>query len=189
MGAAHFMILLANQRMLNLPQYAHSFACFVRAAAGKGTPEQAFIISWLPQTLQIALFDNPEPGVNLALPDTLAWAASIETRIHALGPFRIQPELYDKAQARRAFLESGTPGFVVMDGNYRPLKATNCMHAISDLGLTPELLDTRFSYGLSANRKIVEYFRPWIETPDQTYPWVAELLGLNQEHIEFQPAE
>jgi hypothetical protein len=191
-GPADFLVLLATQRTFNLPQYAHSFACFVRVAASgqrRLEAEQTFVISWAPRTLEIVIFDNPEPGTNLGLQATLDWAASLKTRIHAMGPFHIKPELYEKARRRRDFLESGTPGFVVLDGNYRPDRATNCMHAISDLGLTPDLLDTGLSYGLGANRTIIEYFRPWIEAPEQTHPWVAELLGLQGEHIEFQPAE
>lgn len=186
---AHFLVLFANQRFINLPQYAHSFAIFGRITRERGRPrlddQETFCLSWLPKRLEISIFGDPEPGSNMSLETTLAWAASINTRVTALGPYLIKPELHRKAHERRLFLESEIPQFVVLDGAYRPHRATNCIHAISDLGLTPEPLRTGMAYGVRASQKIASYFRPWIEGPAHHHPWLAELLGLDGDAIQF----
>jgi hypothetical protein len=186
-GDQHFLILLANQRRLNLPQFAHSFALFVHVVRSSTSTRvdgrHTFSISWLPRSLAISIFGSPEPGVNLAVRDTLDWAASIASPVTARGPYRIKPEFFERARQRREFLDSGSSQFVVLDGKHRRDGAFNCMHAISDLGLTPHLLDTGFAYGLRANQRILDYFSPWILDANQTHSWLADLLELRAEGI------
>lgn len=190
MDEAYFMILYACQRTFNLPQWAHSFASFTQVIRDRQelrvNPEQSFSISWLPQSQRINIWGDPEAGTNLDLDPTFAWAAGLECAVSAVGPFRIKPELHARARERWSFLEAHGPQFVVLDDDYRPEKATNCIHAISDLGLTKELLDTGMAYGKRATRKLAEYLQPWIMSPQQTHPWLIDLLGLKKHPVEIE---
>lgn len=185
----HYMVLLANQRNAFLPHCAHSFAAFLEAEMdprdGSLTPINQFVISWLPVSLKIAFLRFPEPGRNLDLDATFNWACTIKSKVSAWGPFRIDEMLFRKARQRYDYLETGITQYVVLDNFYRPFMASNCIHAISDLDLTPNLLTTGISYGIAASRKVAHYLRPWLIRPDRTHPQVAEILGLNRHDIQY----
>jgi len=170
---ACFLLLLTCQARFNLPQHAHSFAAFARLRRDGGRAcleaDEAFVISWLPRKLEVTLMTESEPGVNFDLPATLKWASERGACTSAWGPFHVQEALYARAAERRAFLESDVPRFVILDAAYRPRQAINCIHAISDLDLTVELLDTGLAWGRRANRILVDYFRPWMIAPSRTH--------------------
>lgn len=193
-GTLHrFVVLFACQRRPNNPKYAHSFATFVEAgggAGGLGGPRaDTFTISWLPGSLVIRLFRPPEPGRNLGLHQTLDWARTLGARTTAWGPFEIQEALYRKARRRYEELESGALRFAALDVLHRRAEVTNCIHALSDLGLTPGLLRTGLAYGNSASVAIARHYRPWIVRPETTHPWVGGLLGLGRHPINFREPE
>jgi hypothetical protein len=180
---AHFMVVLAFQRTLNLPQYSHSFAAFVKALDQNrllnfGT--EIHTISWMPATLDITvLTTEAEPGINLDLPATLELARRFESSIKTWGAYRIQQELYDRAVAQEARLMRGEIQYKVLDGDLRPHTASNCIHVISDLDTTDGLLNTGLARGNSASQMVVDHLRRWIVEPDRVHPWVGELLGLS----------
>jgi hypothetical protein len=185
---ASYAVLFAQQRRINLPHYAHSFGAFVQVDETPNGPanEQVVVISWLPRSLKIGFFRAAEPGHNLLLPATFDYAQTLGTFVSAWGPFRIRNMLFEKARDRYLQLESGATKYVVLDNGTRPLQATNCIHALSDLGLTDKLLSTGTAYGMRASRKIVRYLQPWIMDSFRTHPWVADLLCLNRYAIEYQ---
>jgi hypothetical protein len=189
-GHAYYMMLFACQRTVNFPQYAHSFAVFMHVHHDRLEPrldrEQTFCLSWLPRRLEINFFGRPEPGKNFHLDETLNWAASLNAHVSAWGPFRIKPDLHLQARQRHDFLKSGEAQFVVLDNFHRPYLATNCIHAISDVGLTPQLFRTGTAYGNRATQKLVNYFQPWILEPDRVHPWAADLMNLSAARVAYR---
>jgi hypothetical protein len=189
---AYFMTVFACQRRFNLPNYAHTFAAFAHVVRDRGVPcledQRSFSISWLSRSREIAFFGRPVSGVNLGLRQTLDWALIRGTQVSAWGPFQITPELFDCAQRRAAYLKSGVPRFVVLDRGTRPRRAFNCIHALSDLGLTSDLLGTGIAYGNRASLKVVKYFKPWIADSARTHPWVADLLQLERYPVRYRQA-
>lgn len=182
-----YLTVFACQRWLNLPHHAHSFAAFVEVEKdeqGRRGMETSFVISWLPKSLEIGLFRWPEPGQILNLEQTLDWSLSLGAQATAWGPYEIKEELFRKARERYADLQTGITQFAVLDYWYRPIMATNCIHALSDLGLTKNVLATGFAYGRSASRKILRYYQPWILN-QRTHPWVGDVLNLNRYPLSF----
>lgn len=184
-----YMVVFGSERHPNVPEHSHTFAAFLRcvpgaeSAPGEGEP---LCISWLPQTKVIVpLRPWPEPGWNYKLIETINWVfecdhadPGVRTYLYAWGPFRICPELREHAAARTAEFKSGRVEYVVEDLLYRPHRATNCIHALSDLGLTNCLLHTLGSHGREASWKVIHYLGPWIMNPSQTYKETKKLFGL-----------
>jgi len=181
-----FMVVFASQRNVNWPRFSHTFGAF--AAAVNGTKSlidgaEVIGISWLPKTLDIQLNSPPEPGNNFGLTDTLDWAENLGARISAWGPYQIKKELYDKVCRRVTNLKSGSIQYVVRDGPYRPDRATNCIHGLSDLGLTARLLQTGAAHGERASAMVVRYFRPWILDAGESHSEVVDLFHLKDYRI------
>jgi hypothetical protein len=181
---ANYMMVFGAQRPFNPPGFAHTFAVFLRVHGD--VVKRADPMSWVPTSLKIRFLAPPEPGKNLPLMETLDWLQKIMGArgwICAWGPLEIEHVLYDKALTRIKQLGAGRIQYVVLDGPYRPDRATNCIHALSDLGLTARLLGTGWKRGESASRAVVEYFRRWIINPTTTYPELARQLGLDAYEI------
>lgn len=187
---AYYVTLFSSQRPFNWPCYAHSFASFTRVRPRPARPgayqTDTFTISWLPKTLCVCFWASPGEGQNRTLPETFEWALNLQARISAWGPYRIDSQLYEKAQDRYCQLEKGKLEYVCLDNYYRPHRATNCIHALSDLGLSPHLLRTGFSCGESATRKIIRHYSPWILEPVRQRAWLTGLLGLERYPIVFR---
>ncbi len=195
---ADYMVVFGSERRPNVANHAHTFAAFLQ------TPDDASLdpgtikplsISWLPRTLVIKPLElNPEPGGNLELIETIDWVLKpdpedpgVETYLYAWGPFRIVPLLCEHAEARASELDLGRVQYVVEDFLFRPHRATNCIHALSDLGLTTCLLHTLGSHGREASWKVLHYLAPWIQNPSQTHKKVLKAFGLApyEERIRF----
>ena len=199
-----YMMVFGSERHPNVPAHSHTFAAFLRLipGAGPGPGEgEPLTISWLPRTrIIVPLQLRPEPGWNFELIETLNWIfeadpsdPGVTTYVYAWGPFRINPILRDHAAARIAELGSGGIEYVVEDLLFRPHIATNCIHALSDLGLTNLLLHTLGSHGREASWKVVHYLGPWIMNPSQTYEGFRNLFGIapyeNRIHFEDYRAD
>jgi hypothetical protein len=130
----------------------------------------------------------PEPGRNLNLAESIAWAVERKAATTAYGPFEIRKELYDAAQRRHLQLEGGLTGFVCIDSWFRPFVATNCIHALSDLDLSPRLLVTGLAYGNKASFRVLRHYEPWIVNPQASHPWVGDVLGLYRHRVAFATA-
>ena len=59
---------------------------------------------------------------------------------------------------------------------FRPQRATNCIHALSDLGLTTSLLHTLGSRRRAASTKVLNYLGPWIRNPSRVYEEARSLF-------------
>ena len=185
-----YMVVFGSERHPNVPEHSHTFAAFLRSAPGTGSAPgegEPLCISWLPQTRVIRpLWLLPETGWNFGLIETIDWALmpdsedpGAKTYLYAWGPFRILPLFRDQAAARIAELKSGRVEYVVEDLLYRPHRATNCIHALSDLGLTNLFAShSRFPWSGSELEGRFIILGPWIMNPSQTYKEVRKLFGL-----------
>lgn len=186
-SSRYFMSIFGAQDRLNRPRFSHSFASFTEAT-GEGSDVSSFqlkeqTISWLPRTLSICAFCTPEPGANLSLKDSLDWAVRLGLGIYKWGPFEISKELYDRAVGQIQLLERGELQYVMLDANYRPQWATNCIHAVSDIDRDNGLLDSGIERGEEASHLIGLFLRRWIldETPAL---WMDAQFGLEPYHIQ-----
>jgi len=192
---SHYMVVFGSQRHPNWPRFSHSFAAVVRARDDQANPTvlEDYVISWLPETKVIVpLRPWPETGENFDLKTTLAWVTRrfprVQSEITAWGPSRIEPRLYQAFVARANQLESGSIQYIAADSGFRPDQATNCIHALSDLGLTSYLLKTYATHGREASRRVVNYFNTegLLIDPSTVYPWVAHHFGLENYPIHYE---
>jgi hypothetical protein len=181
-GEFYYVIVFAFEGDINLPRFAHSFATFVKAT-GEGPYSDSYTIeaqtlSWSPLAgeIRIARF-APERGTNLDLSGTLRWAHSLGSRVTRWGPFQVQKELYDRACRQIARLESGTILYKTLDGELRPDRAFNCIHALTDLDTERGLLDTGADYGEDASYRVAYHFLRWMICPWIEHEWVYARLG------------
>lgn len=195
---ACFMILFASQSHPKWPRSSHTFAAALRAETnGNGEPTavlEEHVVSWLPATLKIrpaAL--NPQTGRNLGLKETLDWALGqsrpSRVRITAWDPFQIEPSLLQALRERIGRLEEGSIEYIVLDRSHRPDRATHCVHALSDLGLTPNLLRTGGLYGTAASLRVLEYFKhlDLVIGAAPNPQWIKNHFGLDAYPIAYRP--
>jgi len=187
--SAYYMIVFASQSESNEPRSSHTFATFVKAR-GKHESEEDFrieeahTISWMPSTLDVVILRlRPEAGANLDLQATLRWADSVGARVYAWGPYQIQEELYERALAQEARLNSGAVQYKAVDDRFRPGPASNCIHAVSDIAGDDGLLHVGRQWGQAASGVVVEHFRRWLIDPERSHPWVKRQLGLDDRPI------
>jgi hypothetical protein len=179
----YYMMIFSAQTASSDPRLTHSFATFVRAT-GTGPSAEAYqieahTISWMPQSLDIVVLClRPERGINLDLASSLRWAESVGSRVSMWGPYEIQKELYDRARAQEARLNSGTVLYKALDGRFRPGTASNCIHAVADLDMDRGLLESGQGRGDTASYQVMQHLARRIIDPGQTHPWVARRLGL-----------
>jgi hypothetical protein len=178
---SYYVVVFAFQDELNLPRYAHSFATFLKATGdGPSTDRcaiEAHTISWYPASLEVRVARlQTERGVNLSLTDTLRLAGTLGARVSHWGPFQIRRELYDRAVAQVARLQSGCVQYKVLDADVRPSWATNCIHAISDLDTAGGLLVTGTARGDQASHLVVQHLRRWMVNLHLSHEWVYHRL-------------
>src|SRR5262249_8622396 len=155
----------------NHPTYTHSFATFVRvtdAADRAGLHDlECVTISWFPADGEVHLHRlHPECGRNLGLHKTLQLMLCSGDRVSLWGPYAIDPELYERACAQRAYLESGAVRYKAVDSLYPSARVSNCIHALGDLGKeTASLRITSTGWGEPASYYIGLRLRPWIINP------------------------
>ena len=192
---AFFIILFAYQTPLNIPRASHTAATFVKTNAS-GDPIEAFTISWLPTRLKgearedISLFQQPEPGSNFTLAETMRLGYSRRRTVTRWGPFQVRPEFYQQAARQYHFLNSGAVRYTVLDDSVRgpafggvPGGAVNCIHAVSDsFGTQP--LRTGTLRGNPATEAVLAHFlegnreRNFVRYP-VLHEWLASRMGLN----------
>jgi hypothetical protein len=178
-----YMAVFSAQANSDDPSLTHTFATFVKAT-GTGEPVKArrmevHTISWMPQSLNIVVLQrDPEPGTNLDLQSSLRWGESRNLRVSMWGPYRIHKALYDRAVEQEARLRSGRVLYKAVDRWFRPGVASNCIHAVSDLGADNGHLDSGQAAGEAASRQVVQHLNRWIIDRGHTHPWVARRLGL-----------
>lgn len=182
-GEAHYLLVFGSQCVPNNPNYAHSFATFVRATwpgdPCKDLSLEAHTISWLPVNLAVrtgALC--PEPGHNFTLEETLKQVLMDGERVSLWGPYPIQPELYQRALRRIAKLESGEIRYKANDAGYNSARVSNCIHAVTTIFDGPRTRVLSPGWGEVASYAITLRARPWF-LEDTHQDWVAVGLGLS----------
>lgn len=188
---AYYLLMFSSQQTPRNPNYSHSFATFVRVGCAcpgaPGTVLEAHTISWLPANLVIrTLALLPECGRNYDLDTTIRFALDTRQRVSLWGPYRIEPELYDRAMRQIALLESGKVRYKADDALYRSSNVSNCIHAISGITEGYRLRVLSPGWGDTASYFILLEFMPWIIEPEQTHDWLASALGLDQYPIAYR---
>jgi hypothetical protein len=186
-GESFYMIVFGSQLpKLNLPAHTHNFAIFLRATGEGCCMEQyrleGWTISWMPQSLQVKVLRlRPECGVNLGLHQSLAWALEDGQRISMWGPYQIRKELFDRALAQVARLQSGAVAYKAINLCRCTDQVTNCIHAVSSLSTDSSRLQCGIpGWGESASYLVVLNLATWIIDPHQTHDWLISRLGLDR---------
>ena len=68
--------------------------------------------------------------------------------------------------------------FKTIDKRFRSEVALNCIHAVSDIDTDRGRLHAGLARGDAASYGVLRHLERWIIRPEQTQPWVSELLGL-----------
>lgn len=186
-GDRHYLLIFASQGQPVVPQTSHTFAVFAKSN-GESKECETQCISWMPQNLQIELLrSTPVNGKNLNLDESFKWARSIKARTTMWGPFLIKPELYEMAVAQVKRLNSNAVDYLALDGTRR--RASNCIHAVSDLDTTRGRLNTGTAFGESASQAVLRHFERYILEDDQPTQWLIDQLGLKSTEIRFVTTE
>ena len=183
---SYYMIIFGQQDRLNRVEASHTFATFTKVS-GEGNDKakwdvETHTISWMPRTLQVKLKPLSEEGVNLSLKESLENAKTTKAEVSMWGPFLIKKELYELALLQEARLKKGEVTYKVGDLVGRP-KATNCIHAVSDIDTEKGLLITVTSHGNEASIKVLSHLSRWIIDPNEKNDWLTDRLGLGKEIV------
>jgi hypothetical protein len=179
----YYMLVFGAQRPVSHPKHVHTFATFVKAI-GTGTNLDAYqtechTLSWIPASFRLkALALHPEAGSVLDLDATLTWTRCERLDVSMWGPFQIEKELYDRAVARIAFLQSGGLAYKLLDHRFRPCEAVDCIHALSDIDQDRGLLETGTACGDRASYLVLLHLKHWIIDPCQTQDWILDHVCL-----------
>jgi hypothetical protein len=143
----------------------------------------------MPRSLDVKLLRRSEEGVNLDLKDTLRHANAMKAEVSMWGPFRIKKELYERALRQEARLKKGDIAYKALDIRFRPDKATNCIHAVSDIDVDRGLLDTGTANGKDASYMVLTHLSRWIIDQHQQHEWIGQRLELGKDIVrrDFQP--
>jgi hypothetical protein len=157
----YFMTLYGAQRLSYRPKYSHTYATFTEKATARAPRE--LTISWLPADGVIKPNGPPERGLNYTWDETLDWLRDQDSDIQwASRETEIQKEFFQSAEKRFEELKKGTLKYVMIDRrSWRPDKASNCIHAVTDIPLALTQFDKLRTYtlhGIVVSRYIYEKF-------------------------------
>jgi hypothetical protein len=187
-ASQYFIKLYGSQRPGNRPKFSHTFATFTEQNAQSGGPV-ARSISWLPRDGNINPFGPPEVGRNYSLDETLAWLDKAGSTMRWESPeAEIEQRLFDSAMERIQEFGGGTLQYVMIDNfAWRPHKASNCIHAITDLSLCLAELGMPFTgilHGIEASRFVYQYLFPfYVQAPALSQEDEALFDRLQNDHI------
>lgn len=193
-GEACYVLFFAAQRPgLNRPSYTHTWATFVKVTPPgperPGPEVEAVTISWMPANLRVRPWAlRPEPGVNLDLGASLAWAAGAGLRVSRWGPYRTEPWLYEEARRKHARLASGAVLYKSNDAGHHSDRVSNCVKAVADVVEGPRTRVTQRGWGERATASVVRKYRPFLIGPDHTHAWLPDALGLERPDPDRPPA-
>lgn len=154
----HQIVFFGSQRLGNPPRFSHTWAVIQKRLPNRSRTAAfaPLAISWLPESLEIKFRGPPESGKNFSHRETMDWVRAGRAQVKYWGPFAATEELFDLCEDRIRQLNSGELRYVMLDRRYRPHEATNCIHAVSDLDLAWELLDTDTLRGFQASKKVLD---------------------------------
>jgi hypothetical protein len=188
-GEHFYMTIFSAQSTPKLPRYSHTWATVVHIAELGTSCKQSFeqhTISWMPTTLQVRVYPlHPQPGKNLPLQQTVAWALGTGQRVSQWGPYECRPGVYVRFVTQKAFLDSGQIGYQCVDNlgeSARQGNGCDCIHAITDMD--PDFSRSRdlfTRYGENASRYIVQDMRSrgMFICPERIHEWLNCPLGLD----------
>ena len=188
----HCVFIFGAQPTPKVIKDSHSWATFVRVVGEGSDPASyqvfAHTISFVPATLQVrTLALKPEPGANLDLVGSLAYARTKNASVTAWGPFLMRPEVYQKSLEVWSQISRGAVEYRAID-TLRDTVVADCIHAITAVdpdfgrGHYP-LIRTGKSASRYIARQIVKRVDPDRTLPDQT--WLIAALGLDRHPIEI----
>jgi hypothetical protein len=189
-GERFYCLIFASQTVPRRPAFSHTWATVVRAADRPGScplVQDVHTISWLPATLDIRpLCLCVEPGVNLDLHETIAYARGNGERVSVWGPYECRPNFFRRFLVQKAFLDSGRVGYQCDDNCGEAALSGNgccCIHAISDMD--PEYGRANYPliwFGDSASEHLVNRFHASdsLLHPDVEHDWLIGALGLEK---------
>ncbi len=185
-GEAYFLLMFGSQQIPNRPNYAHSFATFVKVCwPGNGPCQQpmsieAHTISWLPCNLVVRTWALlPEPGRNFDLHTTLRYVLKNGERVSMWGPYQVNRDLWCRALRQIARLESGQLRYKADDTGFPARRVSNCIHAVSEVVGRPLIIVASPGWGEMASYYILREFRPWLADEETKHYWVSQALGLD----------
>jgi hypothetical protein len=195
-------MMFGYQDAQNRAALSHSFATFVHATIPADAPERTAVteqidISWLPArfggTVCVDLLHLRCPAVtghNYSLAETLSFAENEHLTVGVWGPVEVRKDLFDRAKAQQAYLESGATGYVANDtGLHLPAYnhrggALNCIHAVSDLAFFDR---TGLNWGLDASRIVWGDFQPWRLNGGASGEWIWSGIGVDASRMIRMP--
>jgi hypothetical protein len=185
-GDDYYAIVFGAESKPQRPKYSHSWATFMRVPSAG--PFEVVTISWLPTAIE--LHPNrlrAEPGANFDLPTTLQIVMSHCEEVAAWGPYRIECELFCRAQRQSCRLASGEVKYKTIDFLRNSQRVSNCIHALTVIN--PEnrrLRIGRTNFGDVASYYVADSYRPWMICPHEIECWVLNLLDLQQYPIKWR---
>lgn len=184
----YYMVVFAGHRPLNPPKFAHSFATFIKETPGEETPLEVVTISWIGTKSNWRLFSPEQPGRNMSLEESLQRCVQRGQLISMWGPYQIEPELYHRACAQKAKLDSGCIQWQAVDRRTRQAGiACNCFHAISDMWTEQGMMHNGLARGKTASRQVVQHLGRFILCPPHTHDHLIPLLELDKYCIHREP--
>jgi hypothetical protein len=131
----YYVLVFGSQSHPKLLRYTHTWATFIRAV-GEGSDPNGWVlyqhtISWLPQTLEIRVWNPfPEPGINLDLDQTIDAVSAHNENVTLCGPFVITPDIYERSVRVHQLVESGSVQYRAISNSYN-LLISDCIHAVA----------------------------------------------------------
>ena len=179
-----YAVIFGVQDGRNRCREAHTFAHFARVRTEFAEVElvDQATISWLPTSGIVRLYRRPEPGTNHPLKKSIEDVGPGHN-IAQWGPFEIKEELFYRAKKQQQFLESGAVLYKAVDFFARPRGlATNCEHAVLDIGLNPgdRPIRTGTAHGHHGSYTVAEHLKDWMISPHKVHDWLNASLDLNR---------
>ncbi len=186
-AADDYLVIFSADGIPYKPSKTHTFAAIVTvetAPGGKPRVVELPSLSWLPATGYFrSLAILPETGRNVPLDKTLRDCMAARSHVCVWGPYLVQPELTRMFRARIAAVESGFKykGACL----FSPLDVCDCARAVEEM-VGPRRYIGVFGYGAAAS-VVIQKYSPWLIQPEQTHPWAASLIGLDECHLDYRP--
>jgi hypothetical protein len=186
----YYMLLFAHESpVINWPATSHTWSVFARVD-NSGRVVDTAGINWFAADFTLNFFGPAEKGVNRDYLETVNTALRKGYNVTLFGPFAIKEELFTRAKAQQALLESGSVKYRLLDLGFRA-GSPNCMHANTDMEYDRALARTLFARGERGTEKVARHLERWI-LPDSgrqcylTYPDVARQLGITDRRIDLK---
>lgn len=198
-GERYYVMIFGSQTTPKRPALTHTWAVAVRTIEVPGCDvpqiQDSHIISWMPRSMTIKTYANRvEPGVNLGLHETLAWAFSTGQHVSLWGPYECTKLLFHRFEVQEAYLNSGAVGYQCIDSfgeAARKGNGSDCYHAVSDI----DPLYDRSQYPLASYGETASHRIAWMVVsrtertlgPARSHHELLPQLGLDRYPMRLRP--